>query len=54
MVRAKMNGVYKKNTMQGTELLGNRGTGQGEKKFFNEHMGLFQGLQNWRAGGCEK
>ena len=24
MVRAKMNGVYKKNMMQGTELLGNR------------------------------
>ena len=34
MVRAKTNGVYKKNMMQGTELLGNRGTGQGEKKFF--------------------
>jgi len=48
MVRAKTNGVYKKNMMQGTELLGNRGTGQGEKKFFNEHMGLFQGLWNWR------
>ena len=34
--------------MQGTKLLGNRGNGQGEKKCFNEHMGLFQGLRNWR------
>lgn len=40
--------------MQETELLGNRATGQGEKKCLNESMGKVQALQSWRSGGCEE
>ena len=40
--------------MQGTELLGNRRAGQGEKKLLNNTMGIVWGLQSQKLNGCEE